>query len=137
LDGQQGTDTYVVNIQGGATTGNLINVFDTGMVGATPPTQAFNAAAVNAATDAITVAANAFTTGQAVMYHTNSNTPIPGLVDGQIYFVVAVSSTQIQLAASLRDTGLTTPAVIDLGAATGNGHSLALQDFDTLTVNGT
>ena len=54
-------------------------------------------------------------TGQAVVYHISSgNAPIGGLTDGEVYYVIEVNDTTIQLAASLTDAQNTTPVPVPL-----------------------
>ena len=132
---------------------------------ATTNTKTFNAAAVNAATNTITVAnpyfasssglapdfsllGNSFGLGQAVAYHANGQAPIPGLVDGATYYVI-VDTGEFNLQGDLR---FTTGQVIrlaetenealagvgiDIGPATGTGYTLkALHVLDSDLVAG-
>src|SRR5262249_21697131 len=63
--------------------------------------------------------------GDAVIYHKEVGTGIPGLIDGQTYFVIVKSSTEIQLAATHDDATATTPIPISLpGTGTSSSQSL-------------
>jgi len=134
VDGQEGADTYVVNIRGSAT-GNLINVFDSGTdAGADQVQEPFGA--VDGAADTILVTEGVFRTGQAVMYH-GDGTSDGVLVEGRLYFVVVDPNdpTKIQLATTYADATAPTPVVIDVSGVTGSGHSLSA--IDDLAVYGT
>jgi hypothetical protein len=91
----------------------------------TPNTHTFNAAAnvePESAVNTITVASNSLNTGDAVVYHSGGAASIPGLIDGNTYYVIKKSSTQIQLAATQDDATNSTPVVIPLPSG---GTSLA------------
>src|SRR5262249_27661849 len=65
--------------------------------------------------------AHGFTTGEAVTYRAHG-VPIQGLVDGDTYYAVVVSSTTIQLARTRADALAATPVVIALNAANATGQ---------------
>src|SRR5262249_54792343 len=68
-----------------------------------------NLSAADGATDVITLAAaHGYATGSAVVYHNGGNASLGlasggTLVDGQTYYVIAVSGTQVKLAATAAD----------------------------------
>ena len=88
-------------------------------------TQTFDSSAVNTATNVITLPANSFLTGQAVVYHQGSGS-VGKLVDGTTYYVISegANATRIELARSYDDATAPTPVAIDLGSATGSGMML-------------
>ncbi len=73
-----------------------------------------------------------FQTGDAVVYHNGGDESIGGLTDGQTYYVIRVSDTQVQLAELPDDALSDTPKPLDLDlgqGGTGAMHSLRL-DLD-------
>ncbi|MHB8092924.1 MAG: hypothetical protein ACYDH8_15195 [Syntrophales bacterium] len=77
--------------------------------------------AVNGPEDVINLETHILSTGQGVVYRTGSGTPIDGLVDGKLYFVVRVDSEHIQLAASRADAHADAPLVINIDASDASG----------------
>ncbi len=132
IDGQEGPDTYVIDLRGGSTA-NLINIFDTGADGgADQLQQPFGTVTGNK----ITVPAGTFRTGQAVMYH-GAGTTDRRLIDQRVYFVVVDPNdpTKISLALTYADATAATPTAVSLAGVTASGNSLSA--IDSLTVYGT
>jgi len=86
----------------------------------------FDAAAdIDAAADSIVIGTHIFATGQGVMYRVQTGgTPLTGLEDGTIYYVVVVDSTTIRLAATQEDALAASPVIIDIAAGSGT-HSFS------------
>ncbi|NER96837.1 MAG: hypothetical protein F6J86_23810, partial [Symploca sp. SIO1B1] len=80
---------------------NVIDIAQ-GITGSNPPTHDFN-------------------TGDAILYETD-NEAIGGLVNGQTYYIVRISNSQFQLAASLADAVAPFPQVIDLTESNSPGN---------------
>lgn len=101
-------------------------------VGARTWALSFDASAVNASTDQITITANKNVyTGKAVVLSTTSSAP-GGLTAGSTYYIVVVDSTHIQLATSLANAIAGTVINITTQGAgthtltfTGTNHALA------------
>jgi 6-phosphogluconolactonase (cycloisomerase 2 family) len=72
--------------------------------------------------NSITIPNHGFTTGEQVVYNANGGTPIAGLDDGAVYYVIVIDANTIQLSAA--------PS-LDLTAATGG----AQLQFSLNTVN--
>ncbi len=68
-----------------------------------------------------------FTTGQAVLYSAGEGEPISGLNEGQVYYVVAVDSTSVQLSETLDGALANEPEIVKLNGAgaTGSHHTIA------------
>ena len=78
------------------------------------------------ATDTIDLGyAHAFTTGQAVLYSSGQGKPLRGLSEGQIYYVIRVDATKIQLAETKELAADSDAIKIDNQGATGSTHIIA------------
>jgi mucin-19 len=115
-------------------TGNaLSNVFAS-------PNMAFGPAAIDNTGFLISLPGNAYTTGQAVVYHANGGS-VSNLTDGGTYYVIADPSdpTQISLAASYADATAVNPVPIQLAPVTGSGNTLSeiFQTFGAANVDPT
>jgi hypothetical protein len=88
----------------------------------------------------ITLTGNAYTTGQAVVYHANGGS-VAGLTDSHTYYVIVNSNNpdQISLAATYADATALTPVPIKLGTVTGTGNTLSeiFQTFGPSSVDST
>ena len=82
---------------------------------------------VDAVANTIYLGAHLYATGQGVVYKTDEAATITGLVNGEIYYVVAVDSTTIQLAASQEDALAGIVIDIDIEGVTG-GHTFSETD---------
>ncbi|MBS0263399.1 MAG: hypothetical protein JSS02_15765, partial [Planctomycetes bacterium] len=81
--------------------------------------------------------------GQQVVYHvTAGNTPIGGLTDGQVYYVIKIDDTTIKLSASAdlltavtltSPSGVTPDTVVALGTALFNAHTNVDAAEDSIT----
>ena len=93
----------------------------------------FGAADVDAQ-NSIELSTHVFTTGQAVVYHGGGGS-IPGLVDGETYYVVqdGADFSRVQLAATRDDALAVPPVVIALNPATITGTGHWLSDGDVIT----
>ncbi|MGQ3353711.1 MAG: beta strand repeat-containing protein, partial [Phreatobacter sp.] len=95
-----------------------------------PPLGAFGAAAVNVATDEITVAdAAGLKTGTRLIYRQDGAAPVQGLADGETYYAIVTAtgsdgSAKIKLARTLDEARREDAAGIDIGTAglIGSGH---------------
>ena len=79
-----------------------------------------------------------YQTGDAVVYRNGGGESIGGLNDGQTYYIIRVSDTEVQLAELLDDALSETPFPVDLDltlGGSGEGHRLHL-DLDPLTSSG-
>jgi hypothetical protein len=83
----------------------------------TPVASTFNPSAVNAA-NSLTLPNHGFFNGEAVIY-TTSGTPIAGLNSNTVYYVIALDSNTIQLAATPSDEQNRIP--VPIGATGANG----------------
>ena len=83
------------------------------------------AAAVNPASDEVTLLGHGLRTGDAVVYDNGGDTDIVGLTDGATYFVIRVNADTIKLATSAANALAATPIAIDLTAdGSGAAHTL-------------
>ncbi len=92
--------------------------------------ESFDSSSVDGGTDTITLGTHGLETGDAVVYDAgNGNTAVGGLANGTTYYVLRVSDTEVNLAASAEDAAEGTALELT-GAGSGNGHSLSPQlDF--------
>ena len=93
-----------------------------------------NFAAENVVNSLIQVGNTGLETGQRVVFH-QGNGSSGNLVDGGVYFVIAVDDRHIQLAATLTDATRTeapnvpSPIPISVGIMSGSGHYLSVGSF--------
>ncbi len=97
--------------------------------------QTFGAADVDPTGLSIDLPQNVFSTGQAVVYHSNGGS-VNGLTDGDTYYVVVDpnntgSSAYIGLASSSANATAATPILIQLTNVTGTGNYLSEVDVET------
>jgi len=65
-----------------------------------------------------------FPTGAAVVYRNGGGSEIGGLTDGEVYYVIRVSTDRLMLAPTLADASAGKPLTLDLTQAGGAGHQL-------------
>ena len=90
------------------------------------------AAAVNSENDTISIGTHLLSTGTAVLYSANGGDAIGNLTDGELYFVIVIDSSTVQLAETSEDALNNIYIDIDGSVATGTEHILS--DVDALTV---
>ncbi|MFI5455223.1 MAG: beta strand repeat-containing protein [Isosphaerales bacterium] len=90
------------------------------------PNVAFGASNIDGTGYLINLPGNAYTTGQAVVYHANGGSAA-GLVDGGTYYAIVSSGNpnQISLASSYANATASTPVPIHLSPITGTGNTLS------------
>src|SRR5208283_828505 len=90
------------------------------------PNVAFGPSNIDATGYLITLPGNAYTTGQAVVYHANGGS-VGSLVDGDTYYAIVDSNNpnQISLASSYANATASTPVPIQLSPVTGTGNTLS------------
>ncbi len=71
------------------------------------PTHTFGASQVNTANNTITYDSHGYLNGEAVMYEDGGGTPIGGLQNGQVYYVVVVDTNTIKLSSTAPAAGNT------------------------------
>src|SRR5262249_24577858 len=86
-------------------------------------TSVFTGGAVTAS-DTISLPAHGMSTGQAVLNRAGSGTPITGLDDNTVYFVIAASPDTIELAATLQDALANRPLTTLANPGDATQHSL-------------
>ncbi|TAK49611.1 MAG: LEPR-XLL domain-containing protein, partial [Betaproteobacteria bacterium] len=83
------------------------------------------AAAVNAATEELTISGHGLRTGDAVVYDNGGGSDIGGLADGTTYFAIKIDNNKIKLAATAADALAVSPVAVNLtGAGSGAAHTL-------------
>ncbi len=102
-------------------------VVEGGMAGGSHSLTIVSSTAPNAIT---TSGAHGFSTGDVVIYSHGGDTAIGGLVDGASYYVIEISNTVVQLAATLADANQGKAIDLDEMAATGTNHSLTAPQAD-------
>jgi hypothetical protein len=134
-DGLTNGQEVVYNNNGGSSIGGLVNGHSYYVIVLDPytvqlastlngavsgPSQQTNVTAVNTSTNQITLASGnlGLYTGEAIVYAAASGTAIGGLTDGNTYYVISVSATQIMLADSLNDANNDNPISL---TSTGTG----------------
>jgi hypothetical protein len=79
---------------------------------------------VNTQTNEITISGNQLKTGDKIVYYTNNNTAVGGLVDNNTYYILKQDPDKIKLSKYLYDT--TVGTYIDLTSVGASNHSIAL-----------
>ena len=79
---------------------------------------------VNTATNEITITGNSLKTGDKVVYYTNGNTVVGGLVNNQIYYVLKQNPDKIKLSKYFYDT--TVGISVTLTSVGVSTHKIAL-----------
>ncbi len=90
------------------------------------------AAAVDSENDTISIGTHLLSTGTAVLYNANGGDAIGNLTDGELYFVIVIDSSTVQLAESSEDALNGIFIDIDGPVASGTEHNLS--DVDALAV---
>lgn len=82
-----------------------------------------SASIVSTTNDTITIPTHGFSTGESVTYGTGGGTPLGGLVNNTLYYVVVINANTIKLATSFSNATAPTPSVINITSlGTGVSH---------------
>lgn len=79
---------------------------------------------VNSSSDEITYVAHGLLTGDKVTYTDGGGTTIPGLADGNTYYIVKISNDVFKLATTYANAMAGTPVTIDIGDGLGANHKI-------------
>ncbi len=125
IDGLVNGQTYYVHVVNTTT----VELAQTEAQATAQPVLFDSTTAVNSAQGQITFGSpDGFTNGEAVTYQALGGVPIQGLTDGDIYYVIVVNPTTIELAATQANATASTPVPIAINAMNATGEQ-GIGDF--------